>query len=289
LGVGTRQGNGTQAGTVGHQVDLGEAAAEAAGTCYASTDEVFVTTHTLLSTLVLAFMLGASGAAQVSDAVLSLDDGVRVQSIARSVAGQWVSASPCTPAEASARLDIHERLVVSGGVTSKAVRSVGPGTPEWLRLAPTITQAFERREREQRLTSDRTTRAPRSIDWIYAFDEGDAHTYYFEASRRVASASDDVDADTDPPGTIRVAVAGFLRAGRDGPISGGTKGELRWEQDGLPAGPSRPDLTPLGVVVYGDRSLWVMKGQSGTSRWFTLYEVGSENTRTALTVRFARC
>jgi hypothetical protein len=168
------------------------------------------------------------------------------------------------------------------------VRAVAPGSPEWLRLAPTIVELFERREREQRL-SDKASDAPRGVDWIYVSERTDSRTYYFEASRRVASASPDVDDDTDPPGTVRIAVAGFLHdsAGRLTPL--GTKSELRWEQDGLPAGASRPDLTPLGMVVHDARSIWVMKGQSGTSAWFTLYDVSAAGTRTLLTARNTRC
>jgi hypothetical protein len=147
---------------------------------------------------------------------------------------------------------------------------------------------FERREREQRL-SDRASDAPRAVDWIYASEGNDVHTYYFEASRRVASTSPDVDHDTDPPGTVRIAVAGFLQDTNGRLVALGTKSELRWEQDGLPAGPNRPDLSPLGVVIHNERSIWVMKGQSGTSVWFTLYDVSAGGTRTLLTARSARC
>jgi hypothetical protein len=240
-----------------------------------------------LMTLALGFVLGANGT-QAGDVVLAVDDGTRVSRIARLVDGGWVSAAPCTPGDASPTPAVRERLVVSRGLVAKSVRAVASGTPEWLRLAPAIGQAFERREREERLTTDRTSQAPRAIDWIYALDDTVGRVYYFEASRRVPNASDDVDADTDPPGTIRVAVAGFLRDGRAGPVSIGTKSELRWEQDGRPAGPGRPDLTPLGVVTYGERSVWVMKGQSGPSSWFTLYEVG-DATRTVLTARVTSC
>ena len=202
--------------------------------------------HTFpLMTLALGLVLHTNSGAQPGDLVLSVDDGTRVSPIARLVNSEWVSAAPCTPDDArSTPAGVRERLVASRGLVAKTVRAVAPGTPEWLRLAPAIERAFDRREREERLTSDRTARAPRAIDWIYALDDGAERTYYFEASRRVPNASDDVDADTDPPGTIRVAVAGFLRDGRGGPVSIGTKSELRWEQDGRPAGPGRPDLTP---------------------------------------------
>jgi hypothetical protein len=162
---------------------------------------------------------------------------------------------------------------------------VGPGTAEWLRVSPTVLRLFDQREREQQLTEAHTAAAPRAIDWIFAVDSDAGRTYYFEASRRVPNGWSDVDDDTDPPGTIRISVAGFLRAtGRD-VMSLGTKSELRWEQDGLPAGPSRPDLMPLGLVRHGDRAAWVMRGQSGTSTWFTLYDVGPGGIRTLMTTR----
>lgn len=219
--------------------------------------------------------------------VLSVERGGRITPIARVADGRWTSEMKCAPAD-SRGAAASETLKVSGELRQSALRAIAPGSPEWLRLAPTIVELFERREREQRL-SDRTSDAPRAVDWIYTTEAGGQKMYYFEASRRVASASADVDHDIDPPGTVRIAVAGFLHDanGRLTPL--GTKSELRWEQDGLPAGPSRPDLTPLGVVSYRDRSIWVMRGQSGTSEWFTLYDVSTGGTRTLLTTRSGRC
>ena len=241
-------------------------------------------------TLVFAVALstGPPAGAQRGAVTLSVDDGARATPIARLVEGRWVSAGSCVPNNARAPLAGRERVMVTGDMPVQSVRAVGPGTEEWVRLAPTILGLFDRREREQRLTPDRTAGAPRVVDWIYAADEAEGRMYYFEASRRIAS-NVDADADTDPPGTLRIAVAGFLRQGRAGPASLGTKSELRWEQDGLPAGPSRPDLTPLGVLIQSDRSVWVMRGQSGASTWFSLYELSATSTRTALTVRPARC
>jgi len=237
--------------------------------------------------LISSFAASVTVAAQAGESVITVDDGTEVRPIARLVSGQWVAETAC----ASSGTDPfpQPRLKVSGGLQQSPVRAVVPGSPEWLRLAPTIVDLFERREREQRFLSGKTSDAPRAVDWIYATEDGARRTYYFEASRRVASASADVDHDTDPPGTVRIAVAGFLHdaSGRLTPL--GTKSEPRWEQDGLPAGPSRPDFLPLGVVAQGERSVWVMKGQSGTSRWFTLYDVSTSGTRTLLTARADRC
>lgn len=240
----------------------------------------------LIVTVGLMLMVGASVRAQTAgESLLSVDDGQRVRSVARLVKGRWVEAAACT-ASTSGRNRPGERLVATGGLEVATARPLAPGSADWLRLAPTIIGLFERREREQRVASDRTAGAPRAIDWIYTVDAAGQRLHYFEASRRVASASPDVDDDTDPPGTLRIAVAGFLQDAPTGVTPLGTKSELRWEQDGLPAGPSRPDLTPLGVVRQGDRSVWVMKRQTGGSVWFSLYEVGGgTGTRTLVTTR----
>jgi hypothetical protein len=250
--------------------------------------EVVMRSRILCAALLTVGLAGVSLRAQINPTVLSVDDGVQMRPIARLIDGRWIADGKCVPASAKEAQASREHLRAEGSIQLSEVRAVVPGSQEWMRLAPTIVELFERREREQRL-SDRASDAPRAIDWVYASDGGDSRTYYFEASRRVASTAPDVDHDTDPPGTVRIAVAGFLHdaAGRLTPL--GTKSELRWEQDGLPAGPTRPDLMPLGIARYGDRSVWVMKGQSGSSSWFTLYEVGVSGTRTVLTVRQVRC
>jgi hypothetical protein len=245
----------------------------------------------LLAVLAFGTVLGGLAVgAQRGGAILSLDDGTHTTPIARLVDEQWVSAGVCLPSDARAATQATpEHLTVTGAMTVHAVRSLRPGVEEWLRLAPTILAIFEQREGEQRLTTEVRASGRGVVDWIYSTEGATGRTYYFEASRRVANTYADVDADTDPPGTVRIAVAGFLRDGREGLTSLGTKSELRWEQDGLPAGPSRPDLTPLGVLPLSDRSVWVMKGQSGASVWFSLYEVTAGRTRTLLTTRPARC
>jgi hypothetical protein len=236
-----------------------------------------------------AFCLGGVPAhAQTDGVAIGVDDGVQVRPIARLVDGRWVSEAKCGAAKPTGGPSASERLRVTGEMQASSVRAIVPGSQEWIRLAPTIIELFERREREQRL-SDRASDAPRAVDWIYIAEEGARRTYYFEASRRVASASADSDLDTDPPGTVRITVAGFLHDAAGRLTALGTKSELRWEQDGLPAGPGRPDLTPLGVVADGERSIWVMKGQSGASTWFTLYDVSSSGTRTLLTARAVGC
>ena len=46
---------------------------------------------------------------------------------------------------------------------------------------------------------------------------------------------------------------------------------------------------PRGPEYGGERSVWVMKGQSGTSNWFTLYDVSTSGTSALLTARADRC
>jgi hypothetical protein len=230
--------------------------------------------------------LGPAIGAQVGEPLVSVDDGSKVRSIARFAAGRWVSEKWCLGGAQETRP--RDRVTVSGDLRSIPIRALTPGSPEWLRLSPTIGEIFARRERDERLLPDKTSNAPRAVEWIYSAESGGRRTYYFEASRRVASPVDP-DHDTDPSGTLRVSVAGFLHDAGDRLIPLGTKSELRWEQDGLTAGPRRPDLTPLGIVGQGERTIWVMKGQSGSSVWFTLYDVSVDGTRTLLTTRGVRC
>ncbi len=225
--------------------------------------------------------------AQVGASVVGVHDGAQVKPIARFAGGGWVSEKWCTSGGPSAA-EARDRVSVSGDLRLIQVRALVSGSQEWLRLLPTIVEIFARRERDERLLPDKTSDAPRAVDWIYTAEHGGRPMYYFEASRRVASLVD-ADHDTDPPGTLRIGVAGFLHGSGERLIPLGTKSELRWEQDGIPAGPNRPDLTPLGLVAHGTQSIWVMKGQSGTSVWFTLYDVSSEGIRTLLTTRGARC
>lgn len=246
-----------------------------------------------LLSLALGLVAASAGSlalrAQAADSVLSVDDGRQVRPIARLIEGRWVADAKCTPGKADTASSVPERLSATGEIRVGQVRAVVPGSPEWLRLLPSIVDLFERREREQRLAINRTSDAPRAVDWIYTAEAAGRTVHYFEASRRVATASADVDHDTDPPGTVRVAVAGFLHDVGGRPVSLGTKSELRWEQDGLPAGPSLPDLRPLGVVTHGNRTIWVMKGHSGTVSWFALYDVSAEGTQIALSTRSTGC
>jgi hypothetical protein len=234
------------------------------------------------------YLLLALGVPSICRADQPIDVTLRVgeRAIATRVDGRWASAARCDAQDVHVRPEAGtEHVTVEGDLASLPVRAIRPGVDEWLHLAPTVLRLFDQREREARLVPDQTSAAPRAIDWIYSADVAGRRQYYFEASRRVSSVRADVDLDTDPPGTSRVAVSGFLRADPDGLSSIGIKSEMHWKEDSAPAGPPTPDLTPLGVVVDRDRSIWVMKGQSGSRDWFALFDVGQRGVRTLVNTR----
>src|SRR5262245_14248660 len=99
--------------------------------------------------------MGPALNAQVPGRVLSVDDGRQVRAVARLVDDRWVSEKWCTPA-GSQSAESRERIIVSGDLRIVTTRGVGSGSAEWLRLTPTIVESFERREKEQRLLSDKT-------------------------------------------------------------------------------------------------------------------------------------
>jgi len=223
--------------------------------------------------------------AQSPDVVLAVEDGTRTLTIARRVAGQWMNAEACEEPSAASESTGPMRVAATGGHTVNLVRGVRPGSDEWRALAPTVLRLFDQREGDARLAPNQTSVALKVVDWIYSVDVRGVRQYYFEASRRVSSVTADVGLDTDPPGTSRVAVSGFLRQDPDGLTSLGLKSEMHWKEDGLPAGPPGPDLTPLGVVVDGERSIWVMQGRSGAHEWFALFDVGQRGVRPLVNTR----
>ena len=220
---------------------------------------------------------------------VSVSDGTRAYAVARVVENRVAQAAPCVPTDAP--LDPLALKSVIAAVPVAEPRAVSVGSEEWTRLSPMLLALAERREREQRLAQAATARAPRFLDWLFASDAGSRTVYYFEASRRVPSvaAPIDTDVDTDPPGTIRVVVSGFARADAGVLTALGTKGELRWEQDNLPRGPSRPDLRPLGVLTLPGDPVWVMEGRTPGTSWVNLLAVGPRGTDLRTSTRIGGC
>lgn len=228
--------------------------------------------------------------AQSSSAIeVGVSDGTRTFTVARLVDGLLAAASPCLAT--GAPLEPSGLKSVVAPVPMTEPRAVQVGSEEWNQLAPLVLALADRREREQRLAQSTTARASRFLDWLFASDTGGTTTYYFEASRRVPSAVAplDVDVDTDPPGTIRVVVSGFVRRNPAGLTPLGTKGELRWEQDGLPRGPARPDLRPLGILTLAGDPVWVMEGRTPATSWVHLLTVGARGTELRVTTRIGGC
>jgi hypothetical protein len=220
---------------------------------------------------------------------VSVSDGTRTYVVARIVDQRVSQGAPCVasgvPVESLALKSVIATVPVS------EPRTVSAGSEEWTRLSPNLLALAERREREQRLVQATTARAPRFLDWLFASDVGGRAVYYFEASRRVPSvaAPIDTDVDTDPPGTIRIVVSGFVRADPGGLTPLGTKGELRWEQDNLPRGPHRPDLRPLGVLSPPGDPVWVMESRTPATSWINLFAVGPRSTDLSATTRIGGC
>jgi hypothetical protein len=229
----------------------------------------------------------AAGQASPSDVIVS--DGSRTYAVARLTDGRLAPGPLCLPADTALAPLALNRVVAS--VPVAAPRAVALGSEEWNRLSPQLLALAERREREQRLVQATARRAPRFLEWLYASDAGGGMTYYFEVSRRIPSASApiDVDVDTDPPGTIRVVVSGFAQQQAAGLTPVGTKGELRWEQDGLPQGPRRPDLRPLGVLTPPGDPVWVMDAHAPGTSWVNLFAVGARVTRLLASTRIGNC
>jgi hypothetical protein len=223
--------------------------------------------------------------AQGGAVALALDDGTRVVPVAHFRDGVWQSAVSCDARDPRVARppgpSITTRLVATGRQV-QTPEVIERDSVEWTRLEPLILELFAGREAEQHLSREVAASAPVGIDRVYAASRGADRVYYFEASRRIPDSSAQADADTDPPGTLRVAVAGFLRGG-DPPTSLGSRAELRWEQDDRVTPRSPADLTPLGMLSLEAAQVWVM--QNGSPRGgLTLYEVTARRTRTLITV-----
>src|SRR5262245_5082440 len=94
---------------------------------------------------------------QTGDGVLSVDDGRGARPIARLAGGRWVDDAKCFSGRPGASPAAPERLSATGEIPISQVRALAPGSPEWLRLLPSIVELFDQREREQRLSIDRTS------------------------------------------------------------------------------------------------------------------------------------
>lgn len=234
--------------------------------------------------------VGAQGPTAPDAGTVRVASGALEHTVARLVDGRLVAPAPCMPAEGPLEAVQEWRVTATGVLQTAQVRAIQVGSEEWNRVAARLLALADRREREQRLAAESTSRVPRFLDWLFGLEVRGGPVYYFETSRRLPSPLVDPDtADTDPPGTVRIAVSGFAQVDATGATPLGTKGELRWEEDGLPRGPVRPDLQPLGIVMMSGDVVWVMEGRTPAASTVSLFGVGPRGTTLLAATRIGRC
>jgi len=244
----------------------------------------------LVVAVALCGALRAQGPAPPGAGNVGVTSGDIEHTVARLVNGRLVAAAPCVAAEGPLDAALDWRVTATGPHQVMLPRQIQVGSADWNRVAPRLLALADRREPELRLAAKSTSTVPRFLDWVFVGDARGDPRYYFETSRRIPSPPVDPDtADTDPPGTLRIAVSGFARIDSKGATPLGTKGELRWEEDGRPRGPIRPDLRPLGIVLTATDVVWVMEGRTPAASTVSLFSVGARGTTLLVTTRIGRC
>lgn len=244
--------------------------------------------------VLLVILSGAMAEAQAPAApgagTVGVASGGLEHTVARLVDGRLVATAPCVPTEGPLDAAREWRVTATGVLRTTQPRAIRVGSEEWTRVGAGLLALADRREREQRLATESTSRVPRFLDWLFGLEVRGGPVYYFETSRRLPSPLVDTDtADTDPPGTVRIAVSGFAQVGAKGATPLGTKGELRWEEDGLPRGPVRPDLLPLGIVMTSSDVVWMMEGRTPAASTVSLFAVGPRGATLLAATRIGRC
>ena len=258
----------------------------------------------LLATLIAA--------AQPPAFLVAVDEGTRLQPIARVSGEEWSSPAGLALPRAwtrwyttgtSAAVEVrstraacaavaapsprpaglldagHVGIATAGGAVVAAARRLAPGSPELAVVEPAVRRAYEQREREQRLSASNVSGFPMRVDRVYATPAGTTPAvYYFEASKRIPDAGGSTDPD-DPKGTLRITVAGWLRASDRGMVPLGTRSELRWEQDDRPSPATGGDMVPLGLVRHAGRYAWVMKSPGVRRNAFAVYDTPQGGVR----------
>jgi len=247
--------------------------------------------HGSLIRVVVALI--AAGAARVgaqsTNVFVAADEGARLRPIARYDGREWTQTCDVTGVvgarQRTASIDAP-RILASAAVRIDPIRQVKAGTPEWAGLEPVIRRLFRQREREQNVTPSALASREMTIEALSANPQGSLpQLYFFNASKSLPDSRGDVDLDddgeVDPPGTLRVDVSGWLRAGAGSATPLGTNATLSWEQDeDRPEGSRRSELQPVALLRIGDRSVWVLRGRAAGATWFTLYDVGVSGVRT---------
>ena len=234
----------------------------------------------------------AVSGAQPVPAALAVVAGNSTQVIAQVALGQWSVVGAARACNASAfKLAVRDGTVrATAGLVLVPVRSVAAANRAPLDAA--IGPLFAARAREQRIDEQNLSRAPLSVDALYAATSPAGVAYYFEASKRLHDTAPPADAaaddDPDPRGVVRVTVSGWLRD-RGGIEPAGTKSELHWDPvDDRGRSAMAPGLVPLGVVG-GAEPIWVMRRAVGDRVSYLLYAVHATAVRLLLTVPALSC
>ena len=236
----------------------------------------------LRAAVVLSIVIASPAAGQDAAIYVPVPGAAGRAAMARVDGGRW-SAACARPANA------HVAPV-------EAVTPVARFTSTWRLLEPVIARLFDGRARRENVSPGALASVAMQIESVHggaAVNGG--QPYYFRASKTIPDTRGDVDldedGDVDPPGELRVDVSGWLRRTAARVDSLGTNATLSWEQieDRPASGTLRPELLPLGVADVDGRRVWVMRGRSAASTWYSLYDVGADGVRMLLRSDRSRC
>lgn len=192
-------------------------------------------------------------------------------------------------------------VAVSGSAPVVAVSAVDVASAPRLVLAA-IERVFSAREQEQRLSVANLATFPVQVMHLFSTPPAaGGEVFYFEAVKRVPDPrrDADIDVDDDPKGTLTITVSGWLRANRADVAPIATKAEVGWAQDvgrsprsasaSDRSAAAAPALRPLGVVLAGGASVWLMREATATGGRVVLYDVGASAAGRLLAMDPARC
>lgn len=234
----------------------------------------------------------AAAAAQRSAVLVGVDEGGRVQPLAKREGRTW-SPTCDAPARGAIRGTAQRPvLALSGDATVETIQYVPRGGVVWRQMEPMIRRVFGVQERLQNVSLNVLVGLPTDIESVAtSVEPATRPIYYFTASKTVpnstAAAADlDRDGAPDPRGDLRIDVVGWVRAGMAGAadknLALGANTTLSWEvvDERRPRTTARrTQLNPVGIVRIGAAGFWVMHGRAGESTWFSMYDVGVGGVR----------
>jgi len=236
-----------------------------------------------------AVPLAAAG--QRSALLVGVDAGGRVQPLAKREGRNWSPTCDAPPRGAVRGAPERPVLAISGDASVEAIQYVPRNSVVWRQIEPMVRKIFGVQERLQNVSLDVLVGLPTDVESIAtSMEPATRPIYYFTASKTVPDSSAPLAADREgvanPRGDLRIDVVGWVRAAAAGAadknLALGTNTTLTWEpvdeRRARPL-PRRTTLNPVGIVRINDAGFWVMHGRSGTSTWFSLYDVGVGGVR----------